>query len=295
MPERSLPSKQFLIRGSIAIGIVAIVLIVQTDWFRALFHKSPLPPAASNKTVGDFVSQDSNGNGIADWEEKLWGLDPTALYTNGVPNKQVIEERKKALGITAADAPANETDALARELLTITTALGTSGELTDESLASIGARLAESVEFQQYVNHYSLKDIQTVPTTGASLQQYYGAFGTIALKHANSASEIDILVTALESGDFSGIERLEPIIEEYTRYARELVSLPVPVGLQRQHLEITNSIHGFSVALRYMTELSDNGANALAGVALYKISDARLFTASEEMRTYFTRYGILSQ
>src|SRR5690348_17285703 len=104
MKEEFRPSKQFLIRGGIATGIVALILIVQTDWFRALFNKPPLPPTTSDKTVGEFIAKDSNGNGIADWEEKLWGLDPTALYTNGVPNKQIIEEKKHALGVSDKNA-----------------------------------------------------------------------------------------------------------------------------------------------------------------------------------------------
>ena len=294
MSESSRPSKQFLIRGAIAIGVVALIFVVQSDWFRALFNKSPLVPTVSNKTVGEFISQDSNGNGISDWEEKLWGLDPTVLYTDGVSHKSIIEERKRALGVADASAmPENETDALARELLIITAALGTSGELTDESLAAVGAQLAESVEFQRTANHYSLKDLRTVQTTSASLEAYYDAFTALARKYQAGASEIDIIVTALDTGDLSSIGALESIKASYEKFTRELVSLPVPVGLQRHHLEIINSIYGLSIALSYIQELSDNSANALAGVALYKINDARLFMANQEIQAYLQRYGIL--
>ncbi len=174
--------------------------------------------------------------------------------------------------------------------MTITTALGQSGELSSDSLADIGARLAESVEFQQYANHYSLKDIKAVQTTTASLNQYYSSFATVAQKHSASVSELDIIVRALETGEMSAISTLEPIEKEYEQYAKELTALSVPIGLQRDHLEIINSIYGLSVALRYTAELSDNGANALAGIALYKINDARLTVATENMRAYFVRY-----
>jgi len=294
MNETFTPSKRFLIRGGIATGIVLIVLVVQTSWFRALFNKAPLPPIVTDKTVGEFIAQDTNRNGIADWEEKLWGLDPTVLYTNGVSNKVIIEQKKAALGINEDEgAPINETDALARELLTITLALGQSGEFSKESLASVGARLAESVEFQQYTNHYSLKDIQSTQTTTASLSTYYTSFSRITKKYASTTSEIDILVQALETGDMSNIESLASIKTSYEKYSKELVALSVPIGLQAQHLEIVNSVYGFSVAIGYLMELEDNGANALAGVALYKINTARLDEALAEVETYLTRYGIL--
>jgi hypothetical protein len=295
MNEQFKPSKKFLIRGTIAISIVAIVLIVQTNWFRALFNKPPLQPVASNKTVGDFVTQDTNGNGIADWEEKLWGLDPTVLFTNGVPNKNIIENKKLALGVKSDSevGPENETDALARELLTITTALGQSGELTKDSLASVGARLAQSVEFQQYTNHYSIKDLRTVQTTTASLEAYRANFQKISAKYSDSASEIDIIANALETGDTRGLEKLPPIKKSYELYAKELVTVSVPIGIEAQHLEIINSIYGLSVAIGYMEEIPNNSANALAGVALYKINDMRLFTAIESLREYLIKYGIL--
>lgn len=296
MSESFRPSKRFLIRGAVATGIVAAILIVQTDWFRALFNKPPLPPIVSDKTVGEFIAKDSNGNGIADWEEKLWGLDPTALYTNGVPNKTVIEQKKMSLGMPPEGTePENETDALARELLTITAALGQSGEFSDDDLASVGARLAESVEFQQYTNHYSLKDLRTVPTTSASLQNYYNDLSALTTRYRSTTSEIDILVSALETGNTATIAGLAPMKTSYQQYASGLVAMSVPIGIQREHLEIANSIYGFSVAVDYLMELETNGANALAGVALYKISDARLAAASEALRAYLVRYGILQQ
>ncbi len=293
MEPSSRPSKQFIIRGSIATGIVAIILIVQTAWFRALFNKAPLVPINPNETVGDLITRDTNENNIPDWEEKLWGLDPTVLYTDGVPNAEIIAEKKKALGVIPSGMPENETDALARELLTITSALGQSGELSDEALAQVGAQLAESVEFQQYENHFSLKDVRTVQTNSTSLTNYYNSFGAIARKYAASASEIDIIAKALENGDFSNLSQLENIESQYEQYAKEAIALSVPVGVQLIHLEMVNSIYGFSIATGFMRELSTNGANALAGIALYKINDARFTNASEALRTYLTRYGIL--
>ncbi len=295
MNEQNRPSKQFLIRGGIATGIVAIVLIVQTDWFRALFNKPPLPPVVSTKTVGEFIAADTNANGISDWEEKLWGLDPTVLYTDGVPNKTIIEQKKLALGVSSDTEPANETDALARELFTIATALGQSGEITNESLAAVGTRLAESVEFGDMVNHYSLKDIHTVPTTSESLSVYYDRFSSLAATHAEANSEIDILVQALETGDTSGLESFSTIKNDYTQYAKELAALPVPIGAQKMHLDITNGIYNLSLAVQYMSEFSDNGANALAGVVLYKISDAHIVLASQDLHSYFAKYGILDE
>jgi hypothetical protein len=297
MNESTKPSKQFLIRGAIATGIVAIILIVQTDWFRKLLNKEPLPPTVPPQTVGDIVGADSNQNGIADWEERLWGLDPTVLYTDGVPNKQIIEDKKKALGIptagTSATEPQNETDELARQLLTITSALGQSSDVSDEELRTIAMKIADSVEFENDSAHYSLKDLNTVQTTTASLNAYYQTMGTVSGRYDAGAVDLDILVTALETGNLSDLARLKETKALYQQYARALLAVPTPIGIENHHLAMINSVYGISLAVGYLAELSENGANAVAGVALYKIYDQKLTNALKNIEEYLTRYGIL--
>lgn len=297
MSESFRPSKQFIIRGSVAIAIVAIILIVQTDWFRAIFHKKPIEPAVAPQTVGDIVGTDTNKNGIPDWEEKLWGLDPTVLYTNGVPNKQIIDQKKQALGLKTDSntTDGNETDDLAQQLLTITTALGQSGQVTDADIQTIATKLADSVEFQNESMHYSLKDLQTVQTTTASLQAYYKAVAAVAAKYDTGAADIDVVITALENNDTSGLSALKDTKDWYQQYARALVATKVPVGIENYHLDMTNDVYGISVAIGYLSELPENGANALTGVALYKIYDQKLTAALTNIKNYLTRYGILNQ
>lgn len=287
------PSKQFLVRGAIATGIVALLLIVQTDWFRALFNKPPLPKQTPETTVNDLLTKDSNGNGIADWEEKLWGLDPTALYTDGVPNKTLIEQKKLALGATGGNQePENETDALARELMTIATALGQEGQ-SPETLEAIATKMAQSVEITVASNHYGLKDLQTVPTTKESLRSYYDTFTAITKKYDQNTSELSIIIQSLETGNASTLGLLPVIQSTYENYARALAGMKVPVGIQREHLEITNSIHAIGLSLGYLEEVGNNAVHAIAGIALYRINDERLRTSGESIVAYLVRYGIL--
>lgn len=293
MSDSFRPSKKFLIRGAIATGIVVMVLVVQTDWFRAIFNKEPLPKLVAPQTVADLLGKDSNNNGIADWEEKLWGLDPTVLYTNGVPNKAIIEQRKLALGVNNADiAPENETDALARELITIATALGQAGQ-TNETLAAIATKMANSVEVNVANNYYGLKDLRTTMTSTASLHAYYNSFLKVTEKYDTNAPDIDLLIEGFESGDMSRTPELLGTKKIYTDYAKALINIPVPVGIQYEHLEIANGLYAMGLSFEYLSEVSDNAVNALAGVALYKINDSRLSDAGDKIIDYMVRYGIL--
>lgn len=295
MPESFRPSKQFLIRGGIATGIVVIVLLVQTHWFSKLFHHtktSSLPPTT---TVGDIVNKDSNGNGIPDWQERLWGLDPTVLYTNGKSNAEIIKEKKTALGVTnpADGAPTNETDAIAQKLFGITTALSQNQDIDDTTLQNIANELGSSIDVNAVSNKYSLRNIHTVSTTAASLKAYNKNLTTIMGQYDLSQNDIGVIVNAAETGDYGQLPELAPIGVSYINVAKKLSAISVPVGVAQYHLDIINSFSGMATAFTYLMQMQDNGTQALVGVAFYKVYSLRGQSALYDLHTYLVNYGIL--
>lgn len=288
------PSKQFIIRGSIALGVIVIILVVQTNWFKNLFHKKA-SSVVVDTTIGGTINKDSNNNGIADWEEKLWGLDPTVIYTNGIPNKTIIETKKKALGVTTTSTQnVNETDQLARQLFTLTAALGQSQEIDDATLKQIANEIGNSVETKDITNQYSLKDIKTTSTTIQNLQAYKATMKAVIAKQ-KPVADIDALAVALQNEDSSSLADLTESATTYRKIAADLRGVVVPIGLASYHLQIMNSIVGIAQSFSYMQQLDDNSVVALVGVATYKAYSNRLDTALVNMADYLTKYGILNQ
>lgn len=291
------PSKKFLIRGGVSAGIILLALVFQTNWFRALFNKEPrvATKPLSEETIGSLVTKDTNGNGIPDWEEKLWGLDPTILYTNGVSNKQIIDEKKKSLGVTDAKlAPSNETDLLAQQLFSITSVLGQSSQ-SSEALTNIGTDLGNSIKFKDVQNHYSLKDIKTVKTSTASLKAYFAAMTKVTEQYKNETVGIDVLVSALETGDFTRLPELKTTAENYIKFSKSIGGITAPVGVTGYHLALMNGFYGMAQSFDYILEIEDNGVNALAGIAIYKNYAAGVDQAISDLNDYFIDYGIIKE
>jgi hypothetical protein len=296
MPDSSLPSKQFIIRGGIAIGIISIILIVQTNWFHSIFQKKTTPQTPGSATLSDIVSHDSNGNGIPDWEERLWGLDPTVLYTDGKSNAEIIKEKKEALGVTdpTASTPTNQTDIIAQKLFSISTALSQNPNIDDATLQSVANQLGSSVNVSVVSNTYSLKSIHLVATSTASLTKYNATLTSILSKYDLSQNDISIIVNAVETGDYSQLPQLTPIGASYTALAKELSLIPVPIGVAQYHLDIINSFAGINASFSYLSQMEDNGTEALVGVALYKVYSTRGQQAFYDLHNYLVKYGILS-
>ncbi len=286
----SKPSKQFIIRGSIATSIVVIILVIQTDWFRSLFNKKPLLNITDAR-VGDLVALDTNSNGIPDWEEKLWGLDPTKLYTNGRPNADIIAEKKAALGISEEnEGPLNETDRIARELFSTTTAL--SETASAENIGSIGKTIGEGVGIEP-VNQYSSKDIKTVATSSQSLVQYTQAIDSIITKYQKEYADITTVVTALETGDYSGVADLSITAITYQSLVKELRNVAVPIGIAKPHLDLMNGFAGMAQGFDLMTQIEDNSIVGLQGLAFYRKYYLLQQSALFDIGTYLQQYGIL--
>ncbi len=293
-----MPSKKFLIRGGIATAIIVVILIIQTAWFRALFNKKPLPPTikVESATIGSLVGKDSNSNGIADWEEKLWGLDPTVLYTNGVSNKQIIDKKKKALGVTDTGTETeNETDLLAKQLFTITSAVGQSDQSSAEALKSIGADLGNGVDLKQISNHYTRTNITTVKTSTASLTNYYSALSKIISAYDDESVGINIVISALETGDTSRLPELKNTGTMYMSLAKQLQKTPVPIAVAEQHLTLMNGFYGIGQSFSYLLQMDDNGVYGIVGIGIYKEYATKVDQAFSDLRDYFIQYGILKQ
>lgn len=291
------PSKAFIKRGAVATSIIALILIVQTSWFQKIFSKDAKNGLVINEdtTVGEVVTKDSNGNGITDWQERMWGLDPTVAFTNGVSNKTIIEEKRKSLQGASTNNNLNETDLLAQQLYGVTTALSQSTSINSTGLNQLGSDLGESFDIKEATNEYGIKDIKTIKTTAKSLNSYYNSVKSIISKYTDEIAELDIVINALETQDFSQISQLTQKSIEYKSLSKSLKDISVPVGVADYHLAIINSLYGMGEALFYLSQIEDNGINALSGISIYKTHSLIAEESLIKMNNYFISYGIINE
>lgn len=289
MEQSSLPSKKFIIRAGVAILIVVLIFIVQTSWFTSLFKKTKTPTVA---TVGEAIIKDSNGNGIPDWEESLWGLDPTVLYTGEMSNREIIENRKKALGISgnAEEGPINESETIARQLFSVAMSLGAEGASLEE-IGQIGAAIGDDAPVYTVPKKYNYTDIKTAPTSVQSIQNYETAKKTIANKYQNDNSA-DIIISIIDYGDFSRIEELKEYSQMYKTIAEELRNTAVPVAFAQSHLDIMNAFNGMGEAFTYIAQSSDNMIIGMSGFGIYKNYSTLYEVATDEIAELLAEYGV---
>ena len=287
-----MPSQRFaLIIGITAGGILLILIVTSYFGSKSSFTRNSKIPVSGKDTVGTLVSKDSNNNGIPDWEESLWGLDPTA---DGAINKVAIAEKRQAAGIpTLNDSetqPVNQTDAFSRQLLSTILALDQSGNLTPQAIQNLAATVGSTVQAQHVqVSLYTLDDMHKSGSDSAAAKKAYSQNlkSIIAQYHdVGIGSELSIIAEGFEGGGAPSLQKLIPIANAYQGIAVQVAALPTPPSALPYALALANSSLQVSASLGQAATFYDNVVAGMVGIDDYIKASHASDTATANMRTY---------
>lgn len=286
-----LPSDAFIAR----IIIIAILIsIIVGLYYLGGFVVQKIKNRKSKVNIGEIVMKDSNDNGIADWEESLWGLDPTS---HGSKNKEIILAKKKELsmGIDGAGKPLTESEKMAGEFFALVSSLQESGNLNEESIGLIADAISEKAVAIPIPNLYIQNSIKTVNTTPSSIKTYYGAFKKLGLAYKDSdiGEELIFIAQGADNNDTQALYAAKTIALAYKSFARELVDIPVPTSLSETVLDLANNYYKTGASIEEMTKLADDELAGMRGLVNYNQYSSALIANLETMKTFFARNGIL--
>ena len=295
MKKEYLPSKQF-INGvftlAIIFGIGFIIYKVSPE-IKARFTQNR---GLRGMSVKDLVENDTNKNGIQDWEESLFGLDPNK---NGEENKKIIEEKRKSLNIGEDfinDENLSQSDKLSRELFTVIATLEQTGNLNETAIENITATLTEKLESEPIVDIYTKKIVTTKPTNQNTLEVYYNSFGNIALKYKNAeiGDELIYLSQALINQDEKAMQIVVDISDKYEEFGKDLIDMAiVPSSLSDTHLSLANNYHKTSLAIKRMSLMLKDPLYGMNATADYKNFNDGIITNLGEISDFLEKNVII--
>lgn len=273
--KKYLPSKNFIAVVLFLSLILGLFLGIKQTITYFKNRKNNKEGKVVEVTVGGVIQKDSNNNGIADWEEYLWGLNPNK---NGEENKAFILEKKKSLlqnnEITNPDDSVliTENEMLSREFFATIISLQQTGNLNEESLNSISETIGQKIEANQIPNIYTKDMLTIIAGTDESLVNYYISFDNLVTKYKESdiGSELTLISQGLANNDPQALYAAKTIAFAYRSFGQELLNIKTPAPLSNVHLSLANNYEKTAQSIEGLTQILIDPIIGMKSIVGYK-------------------------
>jgi len=241
-------------------------------------------------TLAEIINKDTDGDGILDWEEGLWGTDPTKKETTpGISDSEAIEKLKAENGISAKNTDENEnitenltkTDQFSRELFSTMITLNQNGAVDQATIDKLGSSLAEKMQNPVIRKVFTLSDIEVKnDNSEEAIINYLKTFDDIHKKYPDiSYTVLDVLQELMvdeDSVDVTVLIKLDPIIEQNNKIITALIKMDVPQYFSTLHLDLVNSLERLGENAEDMRLFDTDPIVALGGISQYENNLAQL-------------------
>lgn len=314
-PELTLhkPGKRVFAIGIIAIAIIVATIVLKTH--PSTSESAVTPKNNSTATRTTFSETDSDADGLKDWEESLWGTDPTKSDSNGdgisdfayVQNQKAAAEKTKEEIVNSATSSLfsffeqnknlTKTDALSRALFEQVIAFKNAGvPLTTDDANQVAALLGDAIVTPANLDQkmVQLSDLTVISQATPEQLHTYGNAVAGALKVTSSEqnNEFFALAEFVNTGAVSSLKKLTPVIEHYKIVLTRLRSIPVPKEIAPTYIAFINGIQTNTLILERLENLSADSVTVLPVLQKYqgnletttsKLRDIKSFLVSKKV------------
>ncbi len=245
----------------IALAVVFIVVLFlskTTSVFKnkETYQKTGEEIGLSYNTIAleELVNKDTDQDEVLDWEEGLWGTDPTKKETTpGISDKEAINKLKAEQAETTGTTKKTnsekenltETDQLSRELFATVASLSQSGQIDEATIEELSSQLAEKITNPVMLKVFLLSDIKIVDNGGQATENYLLGVDEVFTKGLKGKSFTEILKEFLGDGENLNtkvLTKFDPILKNLTEIINGLVKTEVPRNLAPHHLNLINTL-----------------------------------------------------
>ncbi len=298
--QKYLPSKQFvkimLITLAVGLAFFLVGKIFENKTFSA--NNNVTEDSSSEKVEnGDFFDQDTDGDGLYDWEEALWGTDPRQTDTDddGVDDKKYVENKRKTADFDETYKPdtSNETETFARQLLVTANSLNKSGTFSQSTAEQFSESVGQTLASFNIKDEYTLANLKL---SNISAQTYFDnykkAYESLPNKDVSELNVIARLITNPE--DQQALEDMAKLNIFLSKFKDSLLSMEVPYNISGTHLSILNNLEKIFIIVSESKNLETDALKAMSYFSKYDKYSDQLDQDFASLELYFKQNGIIN-
>lgn len=269
-----------------------------------------------------YATKDSDGDGLPDWEEALYGTDPNKAISNpyGIPDGEAAREGKltpKSLAtqlpsanqgtttLTSADfggvpapAPGSITDQFSKQFLQefVQASNGQPMDQTtqDQLVSSLASEINQQVS-STLSSNYSLVQVHT--NASMTLSPYAAAVESALIQNdvPAAANPYDLMLTAFQSTDTKQVAQAEATLAKISAataaMATQLRSVSVPVSQANAHVRLVQSLDTLSRAMAIMSNYQKDPLATMGALSAYTTATQSYGQALNQIATSILANG----
>ncbi len=245
--------------------------------------------------IGDLVSQDTDLDGVPDWEEGLWGTNPNLKDTDGDGTEdKVAIDKLKTENDAYASAPLEEenltqTDKFSRELFSTVATLTQSGPIDEETVEKLGETLSDQLQNVPIRKIFLASEIKTTATDDkAAAQTYNVELGKLSVAYPMQGNVLNILQEFINSGDEPDttiLLKLDPIIAQTNKFLAGMNKIQVPPSILPFHLNLMNALEQTIENLEDLQTFDSDSVVAMGAMSKYGQNSELLQESLQKLST----------
>ncbi len=275
-------------KAGLFLAIFVVLAIAVGAWWYA--YKNPKEnPDKKNIVMGalklredqlEKLNQDSDADGLKDWEETIFGTDNNNPDTDGDGTKdgdEVIQSRdplvkgpndkiapKEAVSKTAQT---NITSDFTKKFLQ-----GPIAQIISGAKPSLDPQSVEAYA-ERLLNRSILSSAPTIKATevkvgsdnsAEAIEGYFKSFSEIFLNlQARGENEMDITVRAFKEQEYEELAKLDEYARAYDKAITRLKALSTPLSLKTFHTDILNYLLKFKLSVELMRNAESDPIQAM--------------------------------
>lgn len=303
-----MPSRKFIFGAITICSIIALYFLITTSIKKtdSLIEKNRrggiLVINPKEEKLNNLITKDSDGDGVPDWEEKIWQTNPYRKDTYNVGGDALyIQQKKETIARKNPNATtatsSNQTEQFSREFLTTILAINASGADKDSVMKAATEQIAARFAQEGATSVFSENDLSLVnnPTQKDRLN-YKNAMELIAQKYKNDqlGYELEYISQIVGKNNTTVVPKLEKISTAYANMAHELSQIPIPSDIKQTHLDLINGFANTSLSITKMKQAQDDSVLALLGISQYSKAYAQMENAFTALADYYKNNDMIN-
>ena len=295
------------------------LLIVVTAFFFAEYRNIKTKKASYNAILSantetlspELQNEDSDNDGLKDWEEILLGTDPRNSDTDGdettdgkeadLGRNPLVKGPKDSTKITSSNSTAIEndltpTDKLARDFFARYMELRQVGLSQDkQSQQELVGQVLKSGIVLAVPKTYELKYMLVIPDDSKEAVKKYGNdVGAVFKKYINSNTKNEMVIAkeSVDKEDPNLLKEIDPIISIYKNILTELLKIKTPKSLNENHIDMINSISTLKFSAESLRKIDTDALAGVQGTSIWLGAATILNKTFNTIKNSFSTNGI---